>query len=225
MVTLDETQRAAVAQAVRAAERKTSAEIVPVLARESGRHDRAEDAFGFVLGLLSVAAVWLLWPHEAESGSWSGPPAYVELIALLAAMIVGTALGTALAIRVPVLRRLAILPAQMRAEVEAAARALFVARRIHHTKERDAVMIYVSLFERTVHVLPDQSVEDKLGAEAIARVCDAITGTLTREGDPSAALIAGITQLGEALAEVMPGDGSDANEIEDDLVVLDHRWL
>lgn len=43
------------------------------------------------------------------------------------------------------------------------------------------------------------------GVEAILGVCATVTGKL-REGDLGAALIAGIGQLGAALAEVMPGD-------------------
>lgn len=220
MVTLDDAGRRAVGAAVQAAEGRTSAEIVVVVARDSGRYDRAEDAIGFIVGLLALALVWSLFPAPADPHSWSGPPAIVQLVALLAAMMVGTSLGTALAVRVPGLRRLTIPPTQMQAEVEAAAQALFFHRRIHHTENRDAVLIYVSLFERTVHVLPDQAVEDKLGGEAIARVCATLTGRL-REGELGGALIAGVEQLGDALAEVLPGDGGQINEIDDGVIVIE----
>jgi putative membrane protein len=220
VVKLDTADRAAISKAVREAEARTSAEIVPVVALDSGRYDRAEDAFGFVVGLLAVALVWWVWPPPPEPGSWSGPSANVELVALLASMIVGTGLGTALAIRLPVLRRLAIPPAQMQAEVESAAQALFFDQRIHHTAQRDAVMIYVSLFERTVYVLPDQAIADKLGADALGQVCAAVTAKL-RDADVRGALIVGVERLGEILATAMPGDGDDTNELDDVLVVID----
>jgi putative membrane protein len=220
MVKLDATDRAAVAKAVRAAEARTSAEIVPVVAIDSGRYDRAEDAFGFVVGLLTVALVWWIYPPAPEPGSWSGPPHAVELVALLAAMIVGTGLGTALAIRLPALRRLAIPPAQLQVEVETAARALFFDQRIHHTSQRDAVLIYVSLFERTVHVLPDQAVAAKLGADVLDRVCAAVT-TKLHGNDVRGALVTGVEALGDALAEVLPADGEQLNELEDVLVVIE----
>jgi putative membrane protein len=220
MVKLDATQRAAVSEAVRRAEARTSAEIVPVVAFDSGRYDRAEDAFGFVVGLLAVALVWWVYPFAPEPGSWSGPPEIVELVALLAAMIVGTGLGTALAVRVPTLRRLALPLATMQAEVHRAARALFHDQRIHHTQHRDAVMIYVSLFERTVFVLPDRAVEAKLGGDAVAKVCATLTSKL-REGDVSLALVAGVEALGDALAEVLPADGEQQNELDDVLVVIE----
>lgn len=216
----DEQQRARVSAAVAAAEARTSAEIVPVVAADSGRYDRAEDAVGFVLGLTTMALVWLLYPVEAEPGSWAGPPALLELVALVAAMILGTSLGTVLAARVPGLRRIAIPPAQLRQEVEAAARATFYDQRIHHTERGDAVMIYVSLFERVVVVLPDEQLEAKLGPERVAQICATLTAKLG-EGDVIAAIVAGVEALGERLAEVLPGDAGDANEIVDALITIE----
>lgn len=220
MVKLDTAQRAAVSEAVRQAETRTSAEIVPVVTFDSGRYDRAEDAFGFVVGLLAVALVWWVVPPAPEPGSWSGPPEIVQLVALLAAMIIGTGLGTALAVRLPALRRLAIPPSSMQAEVERAARTLFYDQRIHHTQRGDAVMIYVSLFERTVHVLPDRTIESRLDADAIARVCQTLTSKL-RDEDVSVALVAGIELLGEILATAMPADGDQQNELDDALIIIE----
>ena len=188
--------------AVTAAEARTSAEIVPVVARDSGRYDRAEDAVGFVIGLGVLALVWLVYPAPPEPGSWAGPPAALELVALLGAMIVGSSLGTALATRVPWLRRLAIPPAQMQEEVERAARAMFHDRRVHHTRERDAVMIYVSVFERVVWIIPDRAIEDRVDPERLSACCAVLTAKLG-EGSPVEALEVGIAALGDELADAL----------------------
>lgn len=47
-------------------------------------------------------------------------------------------------------------------------------------RRRDAVMTYVSLFERTVHVLPDHAIASKLGAHVLDGVCTAITAKAAR---------------------------------------------
>jgi putative membrane protein len=205
--------------AVVAAEARSSAEIVPVLARDSGRYDRAEDAFGVIFGLLAMILVWFVYP-AAEPNSWAGPPPLLELVALVAAVLVGFGLGTVLASRLPGLRRLAIFPAMLREETELAARALFHDERIHHTRRASAVLIYVSLYEHVVCVLPDEQAEAALGPEALAAVRDKLTAEL-RRGDPIAALVAAIELLGEKLAEALPGDADDDNELEDALILVD----
>ena len=212
------TERERIAAAVAAAEAKTSAEIVPVVALDSGRYDRAEDAIGVVFGLLALTVVWFVYPPP-EPGSWAGPPPTLELVALIVALLVGMSLGSVLASRLPGLRRLAIPPSQMREETERAARALFYDQRIHHTERGDAVLIYISLYERVVCVLPDQQIESQLGQDAIDEVCGVLTAKL-READVTAALEAGIGTLGEHLARALPGDGDDANELKDALVVV-----
>ena len=44
--------------AVTEAEKKTSAEIVPVLTDASGGYDRAEDIFGVLLALVALIVLW-----------------------------------------------------------------------------------------------------------------------------------------------------------------------
>ncbi|MFO0965961.1 MAG: hypothetical protein U0793_10310 [Gemmataceae bacterium] len=118
-------QREQVAQAVRDAEAKTAAEIVPVVARDSGRYDRAEDVAGLWLGLVFLTVVWLLWPAPVlEQGSWEGAPAVYQLLALIAATALGFFIGAAAVARLDSLRHLFAAPAHMRDEVKARAHAL-----------------------------------------------------------------------------------------------------
>ena len=63
-------QRRQIAAAVAQAESRTSAEIVPIVATESGRYDRTEDLVGLVLGVLAMAAVWMLFQGEDPDGGW-----------------------------------------------------------------------------------------------------------------------------------------------------------
>ena len=54
--------RERVNQAVREAESATSAEILPVVARSSGRYDRPEDIVGLWFAALAMIIVWLVFP-------------------------------------------------------------------------------------------------------------------------------------------------------------------
>ena len=61
----------AVSSAVSEAEAKTSGEIVPVIATASGRYDRAEDIFGLLIAMISLAVVWLTFQEIGiPVGTW-----------------------------------------------------------------------------------------------------------------------------------------------------------
>ena len=72
-----DSDRERVNNSVRAAEARTSAEIVPVVATASGRYDRAEDLIGLWLGVLFMVVTAVFWRSPAvsmESGSWDSDP-------------------------------------------------------------------------------------------------------------------------------------------------------
>ena len=80
-------------QAVRDAEAATSAEIVPVVARCSGRYDRPEDIVGLWFAALAMIIVWTVYPlPRAEAGSWDATAPVWQLVALLAGALVGDGL-------------------------------------------------------------------------------------------------------------------------------------
>ena len=117
--------RERIAAAVRAAEAKTSAEIVPAVATASGRYDRAEDIAGLWLGALLLVGVWLWMPwRRSEEGTWDLSWAQLQLPAMLTALIGGFILGAVVASRWAGLRRLFTSRQEMRDEVAARAPAL-----------------------------------------------------------------------------------------------------
>lgn len=214
-------QRAKVAATVAEGEARTSAEIVPVVATESGRYDRPEDLVGLGTALVAVAAVWALWPREAlDPGSWGGPPALFELAALGGAILVGFVAGAAIAGRVGWLRQLVTPRAQMREEVERRSRQVFHDGRVHHTAGRSGVLLYVSLFERMAAVVADQATTEALGPDTLEALCARLTEEL-RRGDVAEALCVSIRETAGRLAPVLPRKDDDVNELSDALVLLD----
>ena len=57
---LSDSERLSVNQAISAAERRTAAEIVPAVARASGRYDRPEDIVGLWIGILACGVTYLV---------------------------------------------------------------------------------------------------------------------------------------------------------------------
>jgi putative membrane protein len=214
-------QRKAVEQAVAEAERKTSAEIVPVVATASGRYDRPEDIVGLWLGIAALIVAWWLLPAApVESGDWGGVAPWQRLVVMVVATVVGFVVGAVLASHVGWLRRLFTPRRQMRDEVAARARAVFFDSRVHHTAGNTGLLVYVSLYERMAAVLADQSILDKLGQNAIDELCATLTESLRRH-HPADAIRQTILAAGDKLAPVLPVAKDDVNERPDALIVLD----
>jgi putative membrane protein len=208
-----------VEQAVIDAEHKTSVEIVPVIATVSGRYDRAEDLAGLWLGTVLMVVLWIAWPIKpVEPGDWgAGFP--LNYVGWIAALIGGFVIGAILCARVPVLRRLMTSKKELAAEVQRRAREVFFDQRIHHTGGATGVLIYVSLFERTVVILADETATKALPEGEIARLCAALTKQLG--GTPAKGLAECVRALGDQLAGSLPREGGDQDELANAVVLID----
>ena len=208
-------------QAVLQAESHTSAEIVPAVASSSGRYDRPEDIVGLWTGMIALAVVWFILPKGSpEPGSWGGIPVGLEVVALMAAVLVGFIAGAILGSQVGWLRRLFTPAKQMREEVFTRAREVFFDNRVHHTAGASGLLVYVSFFERMAAVIADQAVLEKLGQPALDQLCEQLTARLAAEG-PTEAICHVLAAAGQRLAAVLPRAEDDVNELSDALVVLD----
>jgi putative membrane protein len=212
--------RDAVNRAVKEAESRTSAEIIPVIAASSGRYDRSEDVAGLWCGLALFLVVWSVFPTESHSGSWSAPAPVWQFLAFASSIVAGFLIGAVVVSRTHALRRLFTPVRQLRDEVQLRARAVFFDQRVHHTQGASGVLLYVSLFERMATVLADKSVVDKLGQPRIDALCAEFTGRL-QAASSITALTETIQAVGRSLSESLPRADDDVNELADALVVLD----
>lgn len=218
---IGEAERQRVAQAIREGESKTSAEIVPVIARSSGRYDRPEDIVGLWLALVGILSVWFLLPSRtAKTGSWDTFGPSFEIVLLVAVTVVGFIVGAFVATRIGWLRRLFTPHRQMREEVFARARQVFFDNRVYRTEGSTGVLLYISLYERMAAVIADQQVIDKLGQAQIDQICTEFTRRLAA-GTPIDALCETAVSLGGRLSGVLPRAADDVNELSDALVLSD----
>lgn len=205
----DEAARKRVEEAVKAAESRTLAEIVPVVARRSSRYARAEDAIAVLCGLL--AFIVLALGHESRE---------VELFQGLGAMLVAIAFGAAVVARWDPLVRALAGKLEMRQRVEEQALRQFRTFGVGLTRSRRGVLIYLSLFERMVVVLEDESVSVGLAPDSAARIRDVVIARM-REGRPVDALVDAIGVAGEMLATAFPRPADDVNELADALRIIE----
>lgn len=217
-----EEQKKTVAEAVAEAEKKTSGEIVPVVATRSGRYDRAEDIFGVIVGLVAVAALWLLFQGVTpRGGDWeTGYTLRVELWVVLVTFGCGFLAGAALSTCVPVLCRPFVGRREVEEEVRRAAERAFFQFRVRRTEAGTGVVLYVSLFERRVVVLGDEPISHKVDQSHWDEVRDLIVGGL-RQGKPAEGICSAVVRCGELLAEHFPIAPADVNELTNELRLID----
>ncbi len=211
--------------AVTEVEKMTSAEVVPVVATASGRYDRAEDLFAFLLSLLVLGCAWGGFQGIRSSAmEWSGSLAFrLNLPLVLAILIAVFFTGIALASRFPLLRLPLIAKREMREEVERRARETFQRLRIRGTRNATGILIYVSLYEHmvhVVHVVGDDEINTKLSQDDWEALSDIIISGF-KDGKPMEGMRNGILRCGELLARHFPIEPGDRNELADKLHLID----
>jgi len=194
---------AAIAAAIAAAEKRTSAQFVCVLARASSDYAHVPLIWASVLALLTP------WPL-IEFTEWSVQRIFlVQLGAFIVFALVFSWMPLRLALVPRVVRR---------ARAHRAALEQFVLRRVARTKNRTGVMIFVSLAERYARIIADDGIAEKVqGAEWQAAI-NALTGHM-REGRIARCFVAAIERCGAVLAAHAPPDGSP-NQLPDRLYVM-----
>ncbi len=211
--------RDAVEQAVKRAESRTAAEVVCVVATESGRYDRAESLVGVVFALFGLAAADVAWNARLPNGGWGEP---APLLLLAAAVIVGFVSGVLLASVVHRLRRVFVSQRELDEEVEAGADRAWVRTGAGATKKRSGVLVYVSLFEHRVVVRLDEAVRAAAG-EAFARELCAKAVEGLKAGKREAVLVELIDAVSAALAEKLPARPGEGDELPNHLVTWHPR--
>jgi putative membrane protein len=188
--------------AIKAIERRSSAEVVITVRAKSGFYVHADLIVGCLAALLVLA--FLLFSRFEFGIAWF----------LIDPLLGGAAAGW-LSSRSPRLRRL-LTPAHLRHRwVETAAHAAFFARGIHLTSGRTGILIYISLLEETAAVIGDRGVVTALPRErwhaVSARIAERVkTGDATR-------LATEIIGLGDLLAPYLPVSKDDINELPDEV--------
>jgi len=208
--------------AITEVEKKTSAEVVPVVASASGRYDRAEDLFSFLLSLLVLGCTWGWFQGMTPSvEAWSETQAFKLNLPIVLTILVATFFtGITLASHFPLLRLPLIAKREMREEVERRARETFQRLKIRKTKKATGILIYVSLYEHIVHVVGDDTINAKLSQGDWNELCDTIILGF-KSGKPEEGMRNGILLCGELLAQHFPVKPGDKNELFDTLHLVD----
>jgi putative membrane protein len=194
-----------ISAAITQAERKTSGEIVAVVAESS-------DSYLYV-PFLWAALLALLVPWPLIHFTWMQVQ-YIYLIQLVvfAALVV---------LLWPKWLRTALVPRAMR-QLHAKRRATeqFLVQNLHTTSGRTGVLIFVSVAERHAEVLADQGIDAKVPPGTWQTIVDDLTREIGN-GRAADGFVGAITAAGEHLAQHFPPGAVDPNELPDHLIILE----
>lgn len=196
---LDAAARTALAHAVATIEDASDVEVVIAVRRRSAAYLHANVAVGGVVAFTGLAAM-LFSDHV------------FALTSILVDPFVLGGLAGGVVELLPALKRL-LSPAAMRDRAIArAARATFVERGVHNTRDRSGILVYISWLERQIVLVADSGLERKLTGDTHAAAERALTAVMAAGG---AAVARELEQLAPALAAAMPHRDDDINELPD----------
>ncbi len=197
--------RKRVGQAVEAIERETAAEIVVTVRKRAGDYSQTDLFLGSVLSL--VVLVYMLFDETPFDVGWM--PINV---------MVGFLVGAGASLELAPLRRLLTPLPFLRENVRTASHAAFYDLGISRTSGRTGVLVFVSMFERRVEVVPDIAVKpDELGSEWSAAV-KALEASLASGPDFDRFLTA-LGSIKAPLARALPIQPDDVNELPNEPVM------
>lgn len=206
MAFLTDSDRKRIADAVRAAERKTSAEFVTVIARASDTY--------LLMPLLAAAAVALILPGVLWLAGvfWTFGSLYAVQLASFAVLALVFQWR-------PVAMRL--VPAWIkRARAARRAREQFMLRALHRTRHHAGVLLFVSVAEHYVEIIADEGIHARVAPGTWDEVVAAFTRRV-RAGRAADGFVEATERIADLLATHFPRDPDDRNELPDRLVELD----
>jgi putative membrane protein len=191
--------RERISSAIRAAEAKTSGEIVCVLAQSSS------DATALpilIAALASLALPWLLVAFTA-----------MPVLSILSLQIVLFFVLLLILCLPPI--RVALIPRRARRAVAyRVATEQFVTRGIARKKDRSGILIFVSLAERYARIIADDGIARHVGPQEWQGAVAALISH-TREGRVADGFVTAIDICGEHLARHFPKTGAGHDELPD----------
>jgi len=192
-----------IAEAIRAAETKTSGEIFCVIARHASDYRLVPLAWAAAIALVVPAPlIYLtLWPASVIY--------LVQLFVFIAAALVLSLPGT----------RFHIVPRRTQHERAHQAMQQFFAQGLDRTENRTGVLIFAAVAERYAEIVADAGINAKVTPQVWEAAISALIAGL-KQGRPGDGVVAAIEQCGAVLAEHFPPGALNPDELPNRLVEI-----
>jgi putative membrane protein len=198
---LDEDARVAFKRAIEAIEAVSAVEVVVAVRRRSHGYRQANVTIGILAAFAGLAA--MLYAKHA----------FALTSILIDPFVVGLIAGGLVEL-LPGLKRVLTPSAQRSLHVHRAARATFVERGVHATRDRVGLLVYISWLEQQVAVVPDLGLARVLAPDVLGRLEAALTAEMRGGG---ASVAAALERFTDELRKAVPVGADDTNELSNSI--------
>ncbi len=199
-----------VEDAVKAAELKTSGEIVPMVVRRSSTVGHVP-----LLIMSILIAIFMIADGPGWQYAWLGHHWAWYLLDAVVLLLVSTNLAN-----IPAVQRLLTTQNDEIEQVNMRAALEFYESGIHTTQGSTGVLLFISLMERRAVVLADKAIDERVPAETWDEVCRIMIDGI-KKGHIGLGFTAAIERCGEILAAEFPIQANDENELRNNLIIKD----
>ena len=196
--------------AVKAAETKTSGEIVCLVESASYRYPMAN-----VIGATVIALPLALILTPLIGGwLWIGPYNMWLFLGLFGLAFMGTYMVVD---HSTPLKRAFVSKREIEEEVEEAAITSFFRHGLYRTKNANGILLFISVFEHKVWVLADHGIHTRVPAGQWDAIVDRVIAGI-RNQRAAAAICEAVETIGAILSQHFPVDSDDVNELKNIIV-------
>lgn len=197
-------EKAKIEEAIRETELTSTGEVVAVIVGRSDHYpEAAVMGAGFFASSVALAAVKLF----LASSLWYFILLQILLFFPFRYLFEGS----------PFVKALFIGAGTRRERVRERALQAFYERELHNTRHRTGVLFFLSVYERTVWILADEGIYEKIHQDTLERFAHAVSRGM-KEGRGCDALCTAIREAGNLLAEHFPSKPGDVNELPNRLI-------
>ena len=221
---LSEAEHDAVSAAVSAAEANTSGEIVTVVTDRSDGYTDVALVWAAIVAFTAIAVLtafpnFYLWLVDQVLGKWNAEwtPRGIFDLALFVGIL--KFLGMWL-IQLWLPLKFFLIPGPIKSHrTNARAVQIFKVGTDRRTTGRTGILIYLSMRERRAEIVADEAITSKVSPDVWGEAMAAMLAELKR-GSCGAGVVAAVERVGKVLAEHLPRETDDVNELPDRLIEL-----
>jgi putative membrane protein len=188
-------------------EKTTSGEIRVMVASRSSFTGHVFPLLAMIFGLVTVSVLWAL---HIQGPWWE-----------FAAILLGVEAVAFFIAPWPFFQRRLTSPEDQFFQVWNRAEREFYAAKMHETRDRTGILIFLSMLERRAVVLADTGIAEKLPKETWQGVIDIALKGAGKDSWAEQGLAPAIKACGALLAKHFPPRSDDKNELSDLVVLLD----
>ncbi|MCB9025558.1 MAG: TPM domain-containing protein [Bdellovibrionaceae bacterium] len=190
-------------------EKHTSGEVVPMVVKSSSTLGHVPYIVLLSLTLLDVISGF--WAFNLEA-NWAPLPI------IIVTHIIFILLLTLILSRFNFVQRQLTPKTDQSLQVENRAINEFYKHKIHHTKDKTGILIFISMMERMAVVIGDEKINEKLSPSDWKKVLDKILFEL-KSGKLKVGILKGLDESKNLLSLHFPIEKADKNEISNNLII------